>query len=141
MRDNTRGYAPDGLARGSASPALPIPNSVFRFVGEVSVRRPEFFCDFGIILRSRIFIANENADRRAERLAIEDAGKNLATIFLLPLRGDFALIGPASIELALNVDLRDLDLWWATIDHNADAAAVRLTERRDAKKSTEAVAH
>ncbi len=141
MRDNTRGYAPDRLARGSASPALPIPNSVFRFVGEVSVRRPEFSCDLGIILRPRVFIANKNANRRAECLALEHARKNFATIFLLPLGGDFALTGPASIELALNVGLRDLDFWWATIDHNADAAAVRLTEGRDAKELSESVTH
>ena len=36
---------------------------------------------------------------------------------------------------------RDVDLRRATIDHHADAAAVRFTKSRDAKKLAECVAH
>ena len=140
-RNHRGSHAPDRFASGSASPALPVSDSVFCFVGEIGVRRPEFFCDLGVILRPRVFIANKNANRRAECLALEHARKNFATIFLLPLGGDFALTGPASIELALNVGFGDVDLGRTTIDHNADAAAVRFAERRDAKELSESVAH
>src|SRR5438128_10032461 len=81
-RDYSSGHAPDRFARGSASAALPIPDHVFCFVGEVGVRWPEFLCDLRIILRSRIFLENENSIRRAERFAFKHFGKTLATIFL-----------------------------------------------------------
>ena len=105
------------------------------------MRRPEFFCDLGVILRPGIFIANQNSDRRAERFAFEDSRKNFATIFLLTLGGDFTLPGTSPIQLALNVGFGDVDLGRTTIDHNADAAAVRFAERRDAKELSESVAH
>ena len=36
--------AADRFARGSAAAALPVPNAVFRFVGEVGVRRTKVDC-------------------------------------------------------------------------------------------------
>jgi hypothetical protein len=140
-RDHSGGHAPDRFARGSASAALPIPDSVFCFVGEVGVRRPEFLCDLRIILRSRIFIANENSNRRAERFAFKHSGKNFATIFLLPLRRDFALTRAPTVELALNVGLGDVNLRRTAIDHDADAAAVRLAERRHPKELAVSISH
>src|SRR6267378_71512 len=90
-RDHSGRDAPDGFPRRSAPPALPIPNSVFRFVSEVGVRRPEFFFCRSVILRSRIFIPNENSNRRAECFTFKNSRKDFATIFLLPLRRDLAL--------------------------------------------------
>jgi hypothetical protein len=51
------------------------------------------------------------------------------------------LARPSTIELALNVRFTDFHLWGATVDHDTDSAAVRLTERRDAKKLSEGIAH
>jgi hypothetical protein len=47
----------------------------------------------------------------------------------------------ATIQLALNIRLGDVDLRRTTVDHDADAAAMRLAERSNAKKLAESVAH
>jgi hypothetical protein len=51
------------------------------------------------------------------------------------------LSGATPIQFALNIRLGDVDLRRTTIDHDADAAAMRLAERRNAKKLAEGVAH
>src|SRR6202011_718592 len=102
---------------------------------------PKFFCDLGIILRPRVFVANENSNRRAECLAFENSRKNLAAILFLPLGRDFALPRAAPVQLALNIRLGDVDLRGTTIDHDADAATVRLAECRNAKKLAEGIPH
>src|SRR4029077_11950968 len=94
-----------------------------------------------IILRTRVAISHQDRDRCAERFSFKHAGENLATIFLLALRGDLALAGTPPIELALNVGFADLDLRRATIDHNADAAAVRFAEGGNAKKLAKGITH
>jgi len=57
------------------------------------------------------------------------------------LRRNFALARTPPVKFALNVGLADVDLRWTTIDHDADAAAMRLTKARDAKELAECVAH
>jgi hypothetical protein len=54
---------------------------------------------------------------------------------------NFALTRAAPIQLALNIRLGDVDLRRTTIDHDTDAAAVRLAECRNAKKLAEGIPH
>jgi len=67
------------------------------------VRRAKFPFKIDIVLWPRVFVADKNRDRRAERFAFKDAGKNLAAVFLSALGDDLALTGTSTIELALNV--------------------------------------
>src|SRR4029077_4554883 len=137
----TRCHTPDCLASRSAAPTLPISNPVFGLVGEIGMRWPKRLGDRWVIFRACVFVANQHCDRRPKRFSLKNAGKNFATIFFFPLRCDSTLTRATAIELALNLCFRDVDLRRTTIDHDANAAAVRFPERRDPKKLTERVTH
>ena len=102
-RNRTGGDAADRFARRSTSAALPVSNSVLRFISKVRVRRPKFLFKIDIVLWPRVFVADKNRDRRAERFAFKNARKNLAAVFLSALRDDLALSRTSTIERALNV--------------------------------------
>src|SRR2546423_14391412 len=136
-----RRNATNRFPRRRAPSTLPVSDSVFCLVSEIGVGRPEFFFRRGVILRPRVFVPNQNSDRRPERLPLKDAGENFAAIFFLALGRDFALTGATTIELALNLRFRDVDLRRTTVNHHTDAAAVRLTKRRDPKQLAESAAH
>ena len=103
--------------------------------------RPKFRRDFGIILRSRVLVADEDRDRCAECLALKHAGQNLAAIFFFALARDLALPGPTAIKLALYVCFAEVNHGRATIDDDADAAAMRFAKGGYTKKLTKGIAH
>ena len=94
-----------------------------------------------VIFRTRVFVPHQDGDRRAERVAFENAGKNLAAIGFLALRDDLALARATPVEFALDVCFAQLNARRTTIDHDADAAAVGFAPGRNAKELSEAVAH
>src|SRR5437899_182211 len=68
------------------------------------------------------------------------AASGQRTIFF-STRGEFALTRATAIQLSLNIRFRNVDARRAAVDHNADAAAMRLTKGGDAKKLAECIAH
>src|SRR2546423_8915008 len=76
-----RRNATNRFPRRSAPSTLPISDSVFSLVSEISVGRPKFFFCCGVILRPRVFVPNQDSDRRPERLPFKNAGENFAAIF------------------------------------------------------------
>jgi hypothetical protein len=141
FRDRAGRDAPDRFPRGSPAAALPVPDAVFGFVSEVGVRRTVGRLHFGVRFRARVLVHHENRNRRAERAALEDAGQNPAAVRFVARRDDFALAGPAPVEIALNVVLAQLDSRRTTIDDHAHTAAVRFAPGGDSKKLAEAAAH
>jgi hypothetical protein len=77
-----------------------------------------------IIFGLRVFVSDQDRDRRAERFACKHAGKNFATIFFSPLRRDFTLTWATAVQLSLNLSVGDVDLRRATVDYDTDAATV-----------------
>src|SRR5205823_9423645 len=127
--------------RGGATAALPVPNSVLRFVGKIGVRWPKFFRDLCVVLRPRVFVAYEDRDWSAESFSVENSGENFAAVLLLPLCCDIALTRPAALQLPLNLRFAEINFRRAAINHDADAAAVRFAKSRDTKKLSKRVAH
>jgi hypothetical protein len=105
------------------------------------MRRSKFARDFPVIFGSRIFVSNKNCDRRPECSAFKNAGQNLASVFLFALGRQFALTGATAIQLSLNFRFGNFDAWRATIDHYADAAAMRLAKCGNAKQLAKRVGH
>ena len=136
--DRAGGDATNRFARRSAAAALPVSNSVFRFVGEIGMRRPKGCLHLRISFRTRIFVPDQNGDRRAERLALEDTGKNLAAVCFVALRNDLALPGTTPIELALDIRFADFNARRTTVDHHTDTATVRFAQGGNAKELAEA---
>ncbi len=140
-RDDPGGDAANRFPCGSAAAALPVANAVLRLIGEIGVRRSKGLRRFRIILRTRIFVHDEDGNRRAERAPFENAGQDLAAIRFLALRGDRALAGTAAIEFGLNIGFAQFESRRTTVDDNANTAAMRLAPGGNAKESAEKVAH
>src|SRR5262249_30341732 len=141
FRNRARRDAPDGFARRRTATALPVPNSVFSLVSVIGVGRPKFAGDLSVIFGPRVFVANYHRDGSAERFPFKNTGQNLASVFLVALRRDFALTRATAIQLALNVRFANVDPRRTTIDHHANPAAMGFAKRRDAKELSECVGH
>ncbi len=77
----------------------------------------------------RVLVAHQDRDRRAERVALEDAREDLGAIGFVARRRQAALARATPIEVALDLRERDREPRRAAVDDDADAAAVRLAER------------
>src|SRR3546814_6169480 len=95
--------------------------------------------DLAIILRALVDILDHQADRRAGRLALEDARQDAHLIGLLPLRRVARLAGTALVEKGLDVGLRQRQPRWATVDDRAERRPVAFTPGRESKDASEAV--
>src|SRR5262249_2964880 len=119
----------------------PVADAVLRFIRIVGVRWPEGILERFVRARPCIGVAHQNGDRGAERLTVEHAGKQLGAIGLVTRRRDLALPGAPPIEIALDLLERDRQTRRTAVDHHADAAAMRLAERGDAKEMAERGRH
>jgi len=120
---------------------LPTPNAEFRLIRVIRVRGAEFGGHFGVCLRALVFVADPHRDGRAERFALERAGKNLNAISLLARSYNLGLAGSAAIKVGLNVRFRQREARRAAVDHNADAATVRFTPGSDAEQVPKRICH
>src|SRR3546814_10373778 len=87
-----------GLARARPPAAAIIADAVFGVIGIVGVTGTIGLRDLAIILRALVDILDHQADRRAGRLALEDARQDAHLIGLLPLRRVARLAGTALVE-------------------------------------------
>src|SRR4029079_19728987 len=107
----------------------------------VGVARAELLLHLAVVARALVLVRDLEADRRAERLAVEDARQDADRVRLLPLRRELALAGRAAVEVDLDLGRRDRKQRGAAVDHRAERAAVRLAPRRHAEEMAERVAH
>lgn len=89
-----------------------------------------FVFNFGIILRTRVGILDEQADGRAQRPALENAGEYLDPVFFLPLGGEAVLPRLAAVEVMLDIGFGERQARRHAVDDAADGRAVAFAPGR-----------
>src|SRR5688572_26238219 len=140
-RHRPGGHAANCFTRRSTSPALPVSDAVFRFVGEIRMRRAVGRFHLRVSVGACVLVQHQDGNRRAQRAALEYAGENLAAVSFVARSDDPALTGPTAIKLALDVFFAQLNSRRAAIDDNTDATAMRFAPGGNAKELAEAAAH
>jgi hypothetical protein len=138
-RDGTGSHAHRRLARRGPPAAAIVANSVFPFIGDVGMARPEALGDFAVILGPLVLILDVQRDGRARRAPLEDAGEDADLIRLLPLRHEFRGARLPLVQEGLDPGLVQLEARWAAVDDAADGRAVALAPGGDAEEVAEAV--
>ena len=105
------------------------------------MRRSERRLHLRVGFRPRVLVKNDDRDRSANGLPLEDAAQNLALILLRTRRDDFTLPRPAAIQIALDFLLGNFDPRRAAIHRHADRATVRFAEGGDAETVTVLAGH
>ena len=139
-RNRSGGDSHCGLARRLPAAATIITDTVFLPVRVVRVPRPKRVGDAGVILAARIFVADQERDRRARGAALEHAGEDLDRIRLAPLRHMPRRARFAAVEIALDLAGRERHAWRTAVDDATDRWPVRFAERGDAEQRAERVA-
>src|SRR4030095_16173768 len=140
-RDGTARDTTDGLSRARAAASLPVPDPVLGFVGVVGVRGTVDVAQLLVGARARVGVADEDCDRGAEGLSLEDPREDLGAVGLLSRRRQATLAGPPAIELLLEVLRGQRDAGRTAVDDDAHAPSVRLPEGADAEQMAEGRAH
>ena len=81
-----------------------------------------------VVVRALIGVADDGADGRAGRFAIVDSGLNLRPVRLLACGGLLVAARCAALHLAQDKRLVIRHTGRESVDHNADARAMRFTE-------------
>ena len=139
--DGTGGDAADGLAGAGAAAAGDGADAVFGIVGVVGVAGAVGLLHLRVGGGALVRVAHEDADRHAERLAIEHAGLDFGHVVFFARRGDLALAGAAAVQLMLDVLDAERDFGRAAVHDDADAGAVGFTPGADAEKCAEVARH
>ena len=84
-----------------------------------------------LVAAALVAVADQDRQTRAGSAALEDAGENLRLVRLLPLGDDFALAGPSSVQLELDLLLAYRNARRAPIHDDAHRAPMRLTPGLD----------
>src|SRR5579862_6126481 len=140
LRDRTRRNGRRSQTSGSTTAAAWIANAVLLEVRVVGVPGAERLRDLVVILRALVHVLDQERDRRARRAPLVHARENLQQVILAPLRNVPRRAGLASVEVGLDVLLRELHPRWAAVDHAADRGPVRFAERGDSEEGAESVA-
>jgi len=101
-----------------------IAKTVLLRVDVVGVPRAEGLGNIAVVLAALVLIADQQANRRPRRAALEDAGEDLDLIRLAPLRHVPGGSRPTAVELALNVGFRNRQPGRAAINDAADRRTV-----------------
>ena len=128
---------PIGFPRAGASAALPVADAEFGLVSVIGVGGAEFRGHFAVSFRAGVLILHPHGNGRAERFALERAGKNLHPVAFLARRDDGRLAGPAAVQVRLNIRLCQAQARRAAVNDHAHAAAVGFAPGGDAKKLSE----
>jgi hypothetical protein len=96
---------------------------------------------FSIRFRTRVLVHHRDANRRAQRLPLEDAGEDTALIRFVARRHDLALAGSAPVEIALDIGLAHRQARRATVNDHTDTASMGFTPGGDAEGMAEVAGH
>ena len=138
--DSAGGHASRRLAGAGAAPAAPVANAELGIVRVIGVARPVLLLDLPIVAGPHVLVLDQEADRRAEGLTLEDAGEDADSVGLLALGNQGALPRRSAIEVGLNVGLRQLQQGRAAVHDDAHGGAMRLAPRRHPEDRPETIA-
>ena len=126
--DRATGDADGGFARGRAPTAAIVADAVFGVVGIVGVAGAVLVFNRAVVAAALVFVHDEQANRRAGGLALEDAGEELQAVGFLA-RGDVARgAGLAPVEFGLNRGFVQRDACRAAVEDAADGNAVAFAK-------------
>ena len=137
LRDRTRRHTGSRLPPGRAAPAAPVPDTVFHLISIIRVPRPVTRSRLPVILRPRVRISHQQADRRAGRPALEHAGQDLHRILLLPRARESRSSRAPPVHILLNRLLRERQPRRASVDHRADRRPVRFPPGRHSEAGSD----
>src|SRR6266542_3194457 len=140
-RDRRPRHPAGGLARARPASTPPVADAVLGVVGVVGVTGTILLPHLAIVARSHVLVGDHEADRRAQRVPLVDAGHDLHGVGFLALADERALAGGAPVEVGLDVGLGQRQARRAAVDDGADGAAMRLAPRRDPEQVAPGVAH
>ena len=139
--DDAGGDATDGLARGGAAPAFPVPDAILGLVGEIGMRGTEHGLHLGVGRGAGILVVDGDQDGGAKCLAVEDAGEDAAFVLLLTGGDDVALARTATIQFNLDLLGSDRETGRAAVDDATNPSAVGFPPGGDAEQSAENTGH
>ena len=139
-REHARDDAAQRLAPAAASTAAMVAVLILLRPRLVGMPWPHNAPQRVVVLRPRVLIAHEHADRHPRGLAFKHARHDLGAIAFLALRSHGALPRTTPRELGLEVRFRERQTRGNAIDDDAERLPVRFTERREAEDLAEGVA-
>ena len=129
-----------GQTRRRAPAATRVADAVFLEIGVVGMAGPKGLHDGAVIFAALVGVFDQQANRRAGRLAFKNARQNLDRIGLIALGDKAAGAGAAAIEIGLNVGLRQGQARRAAVYHAAYRWPMGFTKVGDCKKLSESIA-
>src|SRR3569833_456715 len=129
-RDGTRGDPHDSFPRRRPATATIITESVLVLVRVVRVTRAKSVFDLLVVSRACIGVLDENTDGGHGRTTLKHTRKDPYHIALAALTHEMGCAGPPSIDIGLEVRLRQFHARRTAIDVATHGRAVALTERR-----------
>src|ERR1019366_8982269 len=102
--------------------------------GEVGMPGSIFVLDVAVITAALVAIAEDDAERGAVGLALEDTGPDFWEVFFLALRNNARLAGPAAAQVRQQVVNAQGQARRATVDDAKIARPVADAGRGDAKQ-------
>ena len=133
-------HAHRSLARRGTASAAKVAESVFLRIGVIGMTGAEGLGDIAVILAALVLIADQQADRRASGLALEDAGENLDGIRLTTLRHMTRRSRLAAIKFCLDIGLAQSQARRTTIDDAANRRAMRFAKGCHSQQGAEGIA-
>src|SRR6185437_9573159 len=113
---------------------------VFLLVGVVRVPRPEAVFDLLVVARARVGVLDQEPDRRAGRVPLEEPGEDAHLIALTALADELRGAGTPPVDILLDVLLRQGESRRTAIDDAAERRPVALAEGRHREKPADRVA-
>src|SRR6185437_2487898 len=110
------GRDPHHRLAGRRSPAAAVvAQAVFLLIGVVRVPGPEAVLDLLVIARTRVGILDQEADRRAGGLSVEDTREDADLVAFTALADELRSARAASVDILLDVLLRQRKSRWAAV--------------------------
>ena len=138
--DDAGGHADGRFAGARAAAAAIIAEAVLGVVRVVGVSGAIDVLDVFVVAAALVLVADEDGEARAGGAPLEQSGKDFRLIRLVALRDDFALAGPAAVEVDHQIVDRQLDAGRHAVDDDDISRPVALPGRRDAKGLSERIA-
>jgi hypothetical protein len=100
---------------------------VFLIVGCLRVARTKHITEMVVAVRLLSLVQDQEANRRAQCLALEDPGEDLHLVALFPGCGQLTLARLPAVQVLLDRWFVEGEPGWASVHDNADCPSVGLT--------------
>src|SRR5690242_573551 len=139
FRDRGGGDTDGRFSRGRAPTTSMIANSILLPIGIIGMTGTKRIDQIAIVLTARIFIADQQRNRRPRGLALEHPGENFDGIGLLPLCHMARGAGLTAVEVFLNIFSGQRKAWGTAIDDTADRGPMAFAKGREGEDVTERI--